>query len=121
MINVMIVEDQMMPKKLFEILIKESGRYQLLFSIENASMLEYEKGYSGDAGYQLSESTYNGRKCMVMMHDGADNNDYEAEIEIVVYDDDGSSVAIHVSTLNEPLSSILANTDLMATATHVTW
>jgi hypothetical protein len=84
-------------------------------------MLEYEKGYSGDVGYQLSESTYNGRKCMVMMHDGADNNDYEAEIEIVVYDDDGSSVAIHVSTLNEPLSSILANTDLMATATHVTW
>jgi DNA-binding NarL/FixJ family response regulator len=39
-INVMIVEDQMMPKKLFEILIKESGRYQLLFSIENASMAE---------------------------------------------------------------------------------
>ena len=40
MINVMVVEDQAMPRKLFEIMIAESERYHLLFSIENASMAE---------------------------------------------------------------------------------
>lgn len=40
MINVMVVEDQAMPRKLFEIMIGESEKYHLLFSIENASMAE---------------------------------------------------------------------------------
>ena len=40
MTNVMIVEDQSMPRQLFELLVKSSGRYELLFSIENAAMAE---------------------------------------------------------------------------------
>lgn len=40
MINVMVVEDQSMPRKLFEIMIGESQKYHLLYAIENASMAE---------------------------------------------------------------------------------
>lgn len=40
MINVMIVEDQAMPRKLFEMYIDSCDRYNLLFSIEDASMAE---------------------------------------------------------------------------------
>ena len=40
MTNVLIVEDDPMAKKLFEIIIKESDRYQLIASIESASLAE---------------------------------------------------------------------------------
>jgi len=40
MINVMVVEDQAMPRKLFEIWIGASKRYRLLYSIENAALAE---------------------------------------------------------------------------------
>lgn len=40
MINVMIVEDQAMPRKLFEMYIEASDKYHLMFSIEDASMAE---------------------------------------------------------------------------------
>ena len=40
MTNVMVVEDQAMPQQLFELLIRSSGRYRLLYSIENAAMAE---------------------------------------------------------------------------------
>ena len=40
MINVMIVEDQAMPRKLFEIWINSSARYHLAHSIENAALAE---------------------------------------------------------------------------------
>lgn len=40
MTNVMIVEDQAMPRQLFELLIKQSPDYNLLFSIESAGMAE---------------------------------------------------------------------------------
>lgn len=40
MTNVMIVEDQAMPRQLFEMFIRSSGRYNLMFSIENAAMAE---------------------------------------------------------------------------------
>ena len=40
MINVMIVEDQSMPRQLFELFVKSSDKYNLLFSIENAGMAE---------------------------------------------------------------------------------
>jgi DNA-binding NarL/FixJ family response regulator len=36
----MVVEDQAMPQQLFELLIRSSGRYRLLYSIENAAMAE---------------------------------------------------------------------------------
>lgn len=40
MTNVMIVEDQSMPRQLFELFVKSSDKYNLLFSIENAGMAE---------------------------------------------------------------------------------
>lgn len=40
MTNVMIVEDQSMPRQLFELFVKSSAKYNLLFSIENAGMAE---------------------------------------------------------------------------------
>ncbi|SFA92885.1 DNA-binding response regulator, NarL/FixJ family, contains REC and HTH domains [Acetitomaculum ruminis DSM 5522] len=40
MVNVMIVEDQAMPRELFELYIKNSDNYKLLYSIENAAMAE---------------------------------------------------------------------------------
>ena len=40
MVNVMIVEDQSMPRQLFELFIKESPNYHLMFSIESAAMAE---------------------------------------------------------------------------------
>lgn len=40
MYNVMIVEDQSMPRKLFEMFIEASENYRLAFSIENAAMAE---------------------------------------------------------------------------------
>lgn len=38
--NVMIVEDQVMPRQLFEVYVNSSDRYDLTFSIENAAMAE---------------------------------------------------------------------------------
>lgn len=40
MTNVLIVEDDPMARKLFEIMLKESGRYQPIASIESASLAE---------------------------------------------------------------------------------
>ncbi len=40
MINVMVVEDQAMPRQLFELLIQQSPKYNLSFSIETAAMAE---------------------------------------------------------------------------------
>lgn len=40
MINVMVVEDQTMPRQLFELFIKQSEHYNLAFSIESAAMAE---------------------------------------------------------------------------------
>ena len=40
MVNVMIVEDQSMPRQLFELFIKQSPDYNLLYSIESAGMAE---------------------------------------------------------------------------------
>ena len=40
MVNVMIVEDQAMPRQLFELFINESPNYHLMFSIESAAMAE---------------------------------------------------------------------------------
>ena len=40
MYNVMIVEDQAMPRQLFEMFIKESENYNLAYSIESAGMAE---------------------------------------------------------------------------------
>ena len=40
MTNVMIVEDQSMPRQLFELFVRSSDKYNLLFSIENAGMAE---------------------------------------------------------------------------------
>lgn len=40
MFRVMIVEDQAMPRKLFEIYVNSSQRYELLYSIENAALAE---------------------------------------------------------------------------------
>ena len=40
MYNVLVVEDQTMPRKLFELYINESENYSLAFSIESAAMAE---------------------------------------------------------------------------------
>jgi two-component system vancomycin resistance associated response regulator VraR len=40
MINVMLVEDQAMSRQLFEIWLKDSTKYNLLYSIENAALAE---------------------------------------------------------------------------------
>ena len=40
MINVMVVEDQAMPRQLFESIIVSSGRYSLVHSIKNADMAD---------------------------------------------------------------------------------
>ena len=40
MYRVMVVEDQAMPKKLFEIMLHQSERYELCYAIENAAMAE---------------------------------------------------------------------------------
>ena len=40
MTNVMVVEDQAMPRQLFELLISQSPNYNLLFSIESAALAE---------------------------------------------------------------------------------
>ena len=40
-INVLIVEDDPMARKLFEIILKNSGRYHLEASIESASLAEF--------------------------------------------------------------------------------
>ena len=40
MINVMVVEDQAMPRQLFESIIASSGRYSLVHSIKNADMAD---------------------------------------------------------------------------------
>ena len=40
MYNVMIVEDQAMPRQLFELLIRQSVNYRVMFSIESAAMAE---------------------------------------------------------------------------------
>ena len=40
MIRVLLVEDQAMPKKLFEIMLEQSDRYELCYAIENAAMAE---------------------------------------------------------------------------------
>ncbi|MCR4779168.1 MAG: response regulator transcription factor [Lachnospiraceae bacterium] len=40
MINVMVVEDQAMPRQLFEMIIKQSEHYKLVYSIESAGMAE---------------------------------------------------------------------------------
>ena len=40
MTNVMIVEDQAMPRQLFELFIRQSENYELLYSIESAGMAE---------------------------------------------------------------------------------
>ena len=40
MINVMVVEDQAMPRQLFESIISASGRYSLVHSIKNADMAD---------------------------------------------------------------------------------
>ena len=39
--NVLIVEDDPMARKLFEIILKSSGRYHLEASIESASLAEF--------------------------------------------------------------------------------
>ena len=41
MINVMVVEDDPMARKLFEIILASSGRYDLTASIESASLAEF--------------------------------------------------------------------------------
>ena len=41
MTNVLIVEDQAMPRQLFEMFVSQSGRYHLVASIVNADMAEY--------------------------------------------------------------------------------
>ena len=41
MTEVLIVEDQAMPSRLFEMFVEHSGRYQLAASITNADMAEY--------------------------------------------------------------------------------
>ena len=40
MTNVIIVEDQTMPRQLFELLIQQSPKYHLLFSLKSAAMAE---------------------------------------------------------------------------------
>lgn len=40
MYRVMVVEDQAMPKKLFEIMLEQSENYELCYAIENAAMAE---------------------------------------------------------------------------------
>ena len=41
MTEVLIVEDQAMPRRLFEMFVEQSGRYRLAASITNADMAEY--------------------------------------------------------------------------------
>ncbi len=41
MTDVLIVEDQSMPRRLFEMFIEQSGRYRIAASITNADMAEY--------------------------------------------------------------------------------
>ena len=47
MTNVMIVEDQAMPRQLFELFIRQSENYELLYSIESAGMAEVTPGPMG--------------------------------------------------------------------------
>lgn len=41
MINVMVVEDDPMARKLFELILKDSERYRIVISIESASLAEF--------------------------------------------------------------------------------
>lgn len=41
MINVMVVEDDPMARKLFELILKDSERYRIVTSIESASLAEF--------------------------------------------------------------------------------
>ncbi len=40
MTKVMIVEDQVMPRQLFEMIVRQSDRYELTYSIDNAAMAD---------------------------------------------------------------------------------
>ena len=64
-INVMIVEDQAMPRQLFEVIIKAQPKFNLTVSIDNAAIADIQAGRTGPIPRQLQNKHYDGADAKV--------------------------------------------------------